>query len=202
LPNATKRSLNWIKDFAARSRYCRARPSDCSTGNSPQRTGDTTGVPAVATLKQYCQSYQVLRGGTLLSPASCRVVRIVKPLAARQAVEQLLPNRLPSKSPPSTKPVNEQVVLIPKGEVEQLIKQIVMVRLRGQVAQLAITSWEKPASLCGCGSQSVCPALYWRRFLQPSNHASGGARAKSQTAGVKFRAQRAGISAIKFRLRW
>jgi len=49
---------------------------------------------------------QVLAGG---------VVRIVKPLAARQAVEQLLreANRAAIQiTQPSTKPVNEQVVLI------------------------------------------------------------------------------------------
>jgi len=48
-------------------------------------------------------SFQVLRGGTLLSRGevlAAGVVRIVKPLAARQAVEQLLreANRLQSKS--------------------------------------------------------------------------------------------------------
>ena len=55
------------------------------------------------------------------------VVRIVKPSTARQVVEQFLreANRTAVQiTQPSTKPINEQVILIKESEVEQLILQI------------------------------------------------------------------------------
>ena len=77
------------------------------------------------------RNLQVLRRGNVAlvrgQILATSVVRIVKPSAARLAVEQLLreANRTAIQvTQPSTKPVNERVVLIPEHQVEQLIEQI------------------------------------------------------------------------------
>jgi len=93
-----------------------------------------------------CSGSEVLAGG---------VVRIVKPLAARQAVRATSASEpgCHQITQPSTKPVNEQVVLIPKGEVEQLIKQIGDSRTTWSgFAQWQLRLGEKTRTSRGCSS--------------------------------------------------
>ena len=170
---------------------------------------------AVAKLKQYYQSYQVLRGGNVaLSRGQVLaggVVRIVKPLAARQAVEQLLreANRAAIQiTQPSTKPVNEQVVLIPKGEVEQLIKQIddgqdYVVRIRSAGNYVL---GEKPVQVFADAALNQVVFMSGSVLATvPANPATMPAeeldqRVKLLLGASKFRAQRAGILSDKIQI--
>jgi uncharacterized protein (DUF3084 family) len=167
---------------------------------------------AVAKLER---NFQVLRGGNVAlsrgEVLAAGVVRIVEPLAARQAVEQLLreANRTAIEiTQPSTKPVNEQVVLIPKGEVEQLIKQIddgqdYVVRIRSAgnyvlgekhvevfadaaLNQIVFTSGSILATI------TANPALMTVEELEQ--------RVKLLLGASKFRAQRAGILSDKIQI--
>ena len=170
---------------------------------------------AVAKLKQYYQSYQVLRGGNVaLSRGQVLaggVVRIVKPLAARQAVEQLLreANRAAIQiTQPSTKPVNEQVVLIPKGEVEQLIEQIddgqdYVVRIRSAGNYVL---GEKPVQVFADAALNQVVFMSGSVLATvPANPATMPAeeleqRVKLLLGASKFRAQRAGILSDKIQI--
>ena len=85
----------------------------------------------VAKLERFYQDYQVLRQGNVALERgyvlSAGVVRIDKPEAARQAVEQLLREanrKIIEFTQPSTKPMNQQVLQIPQKQVERLIEQI------------------------------------------------------------------------------
>ncbi len=85
----------------------------------------------VAKLEGYYQDYQVLRQGNVALESgrvlAAGVVRIQQPVAARQAIEQLLreANRVAIElTQPGTDPDNELAVQISKTQVEQVIAQI------------------------------------------------------------------------------
>lgn len=85
----------------------------------------------VAKLEGYYQDFQVLRQGNVALESgrvlAAGVVRIQQPLAARQAIEQLLreANRVAIElTQPGTDPENELAVQISKTQVEQVIAQI------------------------------------------------------------------------------